>query len=268
MIKITPSNLPESTQRHLEEQQAKITAKGSYAEKVSEGKKLWANKSSAHFAKGKHIRSALEKCCTGRMRCQYCEDSVADEIEHIYPKDLYPEFAFSWNNYVYSCGICNSTYKGSQFSVFDANNNAVDITRPPKRRVEQPVAGRPLFIDIRNEDPFDFFNLDFTTGIFTSKSDIDSQEYKRAMYTIKILQLNRDILTSGRKCAYRVFLHEIKAYTQGPESGVESNNFKTLKETIILSSHMTVWNMMKTNANDVQELKAIFDDYPELLNIS
>lgn len=37
------------------------------------------------------VKESLTKMCSGARRCVYCEDSVGDEVEHIYPKSLYPQ---------------------------------------------------------------------------------------------------------------------------------------------------------------------------------
>ena len=53
-------------------------------------------------------------CAPGARRCGYCEDSDGDEIEHIKPRDLYPEKTFAWENYLLACGQCNRS-KSSRF---------------------------------------------------------------------------------------------------------------------------------------------------------
>lgn len=42
--------------------------------------------------------------------CSYCERYIACgiHIEHKKPKEEYPELKFSWNNFLLSCGNCNS----------------------------------------------------------------------------------------------------------------------------------------------------------------
>jgi len=54
------------------------------------------------------IKIKLLEISPGIERCVYCEDSKCDEVEHIYPKDLYPQYCFVWSNYVYACGTCNA----------------------------------------------------------------------------------------------------------------------------------------------------------------
>ena len=54
----------------------------------------------------------------------YCEDSVADEVEHFRPKDLYPDVVFAWRNYLYACGQCNGG-KNNRFSIVRAGHRRI-----------------------------------------------------------------------------------------------------------------------------------------------
>lgn len=52
-------------------------------------------------------------------KCAYCEaptDTVAHgDVEHFRPKSVYWWLALCFDNYLYSCQICNQTYKGDNF---------------------------------------------------------------------------------------------------------------------------------------------------------
>src|ERR1700691_3879898 len=87
-----------------------------------------------------HVRHTLTLMCAGAKRCMYCEDSAADEVEHHRPKNLYPEYVFAWENYLYACGPCNGPKK-NRFAVFAADGSIVDVTRGHNRPVSPPVAG-------------------------------------------------------------------------------------------------------------------------------
>lgn len=52
--------------------------------------------------------------------CSYCERklSVSLAVEHIQPKDLYPERRLEWDNFLLACSNCNSI-KGAQDIVLD-----------------------------------------------------------------------------------------------------------------------------------------------------
>ena len=116
MLRMNSASLGSATAKYLSDKQSDIDKVTTYAGQVSKGKQLWKSKNRTHF---RRVRDKLESLCVGKRRCNYCEDSVADEVEHIKPKDLYPEFVFVWDNYLFACGNCNGP-KSSRFAVFDA----------------------------------------------------------------------------------------------------------------------------------------------------
>lgn len=75
-------------------------------------------------------------------KCVYCEDIVARDVEHYYPKSRYPERMFRWDNLLLACKNCN-TDKGQRFPLLD---------------------GQPLLIDPCAEDPALFLQWDLSTG--------------------------------------------------------------------------------------------------------
>lgn len=83
----------------------------------AEAERLWNQKASGTFDA---VRTTLETMAAGRARCMYCEDDRGTDIEHFYPKAMYPHRAFSWGNYLLACGHCNSNLKRERFPL-DAN---------------------------------------------------------------------------------------------------------------------------------------------------
>ena len=118
MLKISHSVLTNSAVRVLGELHNKVNRVASYEEKVAVAHDLWMTKRSTKEQRNafKDIRTALEQMCVGFARCTYCEDSLADEIEHIKPKSLFPDLTFSWNNYCFACGPCNGP-KSNRYGV-------------------------------------------------------------------------------------------------------------------------------------------------------
>lgn len=52
------------------------------------------------------------------LLCCYCEKKITTDnwhIEHIKPKNTYPDNSFDWNNFLPSCDQCNSNYKKTQY---------------------------------------------------------------------------------------------------------------------------------------------------------
>ena len=75
-------------------------------------------------------------------KCAYCEaptDAVAHgDVEHFRPKSIYWWLAYCFDNYAFSCQICNQTYKGDQFPVSGVAMEAGD-TAVPARLTPDPV---------------------------------------------------------------------------------------------------------------------------------
>jgi hypothetical protein len=129
MILLPDIALAEEAAAELRALQAEVDAAGSYADQVAEGKRLFELRNRRGNAIFDEVKRTLERMCAGARRCAYCEDSAADEVEHVRPKDLYPQVVFAWRNYVYACGPCNGP-KGSHFAVLGADGvTAVEVSR-------------------------------------------------------------------------------------------------------------------------------------------
>src|SRR5438132_9320325 len=129
MLRLPDIPLPPSTQRQLTKYQNQINLKVDYAERVAAAKDRFAVYNTKDNPTFKSVKQVLTTLCSGARRCMYCEDSYADEVEHFKPKDLYPEAAFVWENYLYACGPCNGP-KNNQFAVFSRSTGRFkDITR-------------------------------------------------------------------------------------------------------------------------------------------
>lgn len=145
---------------------------------------LWKQRGNKAF---QEIRSTLESSCSGRVRCMYCEDSEATDIEHFYPKATYPARSFRWDNYLLACSNCNSNYKRSQFPVDNM--------------------GLPLLINPMDEDPMDHLDLSLTTGKFVPATD-------KGKESIKVFGLDRQVLEVGRRDAWSVFCALVYRYSE------------------------------------------------------
>jgi uncharacterized protein (TIGR02646 family) len=220
---------------------------------------------SATFRK---VRSTLAKMCSGGRRCGYCEDSAADEVEHIKPKDLYPEAVFVWENYLYACGPCNGP-KNSQFAVYSARSGTlVDVTRKRRAPIVPPEPGEVVLIDPRREDPLRFIELDLIdTFYFVPNGRIGTKEYERADYTIKVLRLNsRDLLPVARKEAYGSYRARLSEYIQMQQRNAPEAKRVKLINALKRMGHPAVWAQMKLQADMIEELRVLFKQAPEALD--
>ena len=183
--------------------QAAVDRAGDYAARTEAAKAKWqaTKKDGAPFVE---VKTALEAMCSGHRRCAYCEDSVADEIEHFRPKDIYPEAVFHWENYLYACGPCNGP-KNNHFAVIEADGDEVtDVTRARGAAIVPPPPGEPALLDPRVDDPLEYLFLDIVdTFTFRPRPRLPARKTARAMYTIETLHLNdRPYLPEGRRRTY------------------------------------------------------------------
>jgi hypothetical protein len=210
VIALGNSNLSAPVASRLHQLQTIVDGAGDYAARVSRAKSAWDGRPVTPF---QEVREKLAHMCSGNRRCAYCEDSFADEIEHMRPKDLYPEEVFEWTNFLLACGPCNGP-KNNKFAVIPPGVPLTHVSRKPKAQVVPPPTGRFALIDPRLEDPVKFLYLDFETFRYVpNSSDKHSEDWIRADYTIRILRLNeRDDLVRGRRSALDGFSGRLREW--------------------------------------------------------
>ena len=290
MLRLNSKNLTQVSLNHLALQQGKVDILATFEEKAKKASSLWDGKSSAQFGK---IRTILKEMCVAVEICVYCENNEATDIEHIYPKKLYPEKAFTWENYVLACGKCNSHHKSDKFKIFPLQNTAdtEDVT-PPRGTYRQPANDDALFINQRADNPLDFLELDLLnrTFIFTEKFPEGTREYHRAFYTIELLGLNtRGALIAARKNAARFFIGRLEKYVNAKKSADfqelkdavddfgtidETANFaqeknkilESIKNDILENSHPTVWKELIRQRVNLPKTHRLLNDAPEAVN--
>jgi uncharacterized protein (TIGR02646 family) len=235
------------------------------------------------------------RMCNGVEMCVYCETNEATDIEHIRPKSLFPEDAFSWINYVPSCKNCNTTFKSDKAAIFNPQNsiNVIDITpqRVASTRIK-PVNNDTLFINPRIDNPNRLILLDLVgkTFYYLPKKEEGTRDFLRAEYTINtVLKLNdRAALVEGRKSAFRDFQNLLKNYiaageatshaalelATGDDPQVDFNNSlqkeitriqSHIKKAIETHSQPTVWLEMKRQRAKLPRTNALFNQLPVAL---
>jgi hypothetical protein len=189
MIGIARISLSAAVQTELETLQAGIDKLPSFSERVGAADQQFKSINRIGSTTFDEIKGVLTTMCAGARRCMYCEDSVADEVEHIKPKTLYPEAVFVWLNYLYACGPCNGP-KNSNFAVYSASTGRhTDVTRRRNAAIVPPAPGPPVLIDPGLEDPLDFMMLDLAgTFFFVERGSKRSIQHKRAKYTLELLK--------------------------------------------------------------------------------
>ena len=267
MIRLPDVPLPAETRRELERLQTKIDSVVVYADRVAEAKRTFSVNNRRDNATFRVVRRKLTEMCSGARRCGYCEDSAADEVEHIKPKDLYPEETFRWDNYLYACGPCNGP-KNNRFAVFESATGAyVGVSRKRGETVKAPVNGEMVLISPRREDPLAYMELDLIdTFFFLPTADEGSTDHQRATYTIEVLRLNdRDLLLQARAEAYGSYRARLYEYIKKRDSGASSDQLRTLTQALQCMQHPTVWREIKRQRESIPELSRLFAQAPEAL---
>lgn len=117
------------------------------------------------------VVDTLQSMMGARQRCMYCVDSHGSDIEHYWPKAIYPNRAFSWPNMLLCCTECGRL-KGDSFPLTETN--------------------QPILVDPSAEDPWEYLDFDPDTGNLTARFDaVRGLPSSRGEATVRILHLDR-----------------------------------------------------------------------------
>jgi len=295
MLKIISSTISPTTQTHLNNQQADIDGQVSYKEQVKRAATLWNGKegSISKRAAFLEIKAKLTDNAIGKHYCGYCEHNEHSDIEHIYPKGLYPNKAFVWENYMWACKKCNSGLKLDKFKIFNSlgSSNIQDITPPHNPRTYiQPLNEDSVFINPRVDDPLDFLFLDLKSGVLVTHPSLTvTRDIERANYTLELLEIDaREGLLEARTVARKRFISSLKRYIIAKNANsfaeleecmeelqpveflnsLEFEKTKTclsIQKDITTRNHPTVWKEMQRQVLSFSKLNQLFLQAPEAL---
>ena len=128
--------------------------------------------------------------------CWYCErncgadapvGSAAPTVDHFQPLSRFPELAYAWSNWVFSCLTCNQN-KGNRW---------------PETGYVDPCAA------VVAERPEQYFEFD--AGDIIPKSGLAPAAQRKAWATIDALRLNNRVFRAYRQQKLAQFLKELKA---------------------------------------------------------
>lgn len=265
MLHLKDKPLTEAAINLLNQYQNAINVKTAFEDKVTEGKKLFSQYNKNTNKAFKVVRENLASMSGGTIRCNYCEDSNANQVEHIYPKNYYPEKCFSWSNYCYACGPCNQP-KSDHFAIFETSSGIEKRLTDLNKKVPPP-AGTALLIDPRVESPMDFLFLDTkdTFKFVPFKESINDR--RRASYTIEILGLNsRSHLVRARKIAFDNYKSRLFEYVTKKEAGEKLEILEPLVLSLKSEHHQTVWYEMIRQRMLHTEINDLFNRAPEAIS--
>lgn len=249
--------------------QAAVDACATYPERVHAAEAHWNSRRNNKSIQ--IMRAMLLAMCSGLGRCMYCEDSRANDIEHIRPKALYPSLVFAWLNFLYACADCNRS-KGARFKVMLPDGRVLDVGRrrgmapPDELTADDPLfLGEPLLIDPRSEDPLDFLRLDLDTGVFEEMHKTGLR-HDRATFTIELLGLNeREHLVEARQVSYHAAESLLRDYARLRRDSAGPEAMDPKRQAILRQSHRTVWVEMKRQRETLPRLRSLFNEAPEAL---
>jgi uncharacterized protein (TIGR02646 family) len=287
MIQIHDKPLSNNTIQILSNLQASIDTLPTFKEKADKAQSLWGTKGNAA---GKNafveIKDILTSMCIYVEVCNYCEQSEANDIEHIHPKSFFPHVTFVWDNYLLACKQCNSGLKLDKCFVMDNEGNLITTERG-----EEPLYKVIAFINPRSEDPNDFMYLNMETYKFDVFPWVIGKKRNQALSTIEILQLNeRATLIKARKSAKGHYYNQLERLcrilkTTSKEDLEDVLNpaddkfdftksldelkieiTESYKKYIQTYQHPSVWHSIKVIEKEREPWKEIFNQIPDAIN--
>ncbi|MCK1452966.1 hypothetical protein IVB36_19195 [Bradyrhizobium sp. 35] len=239
MITLDDVPISPGAQTRLAAWQAEINTLRSYRARVAEAASKFSTRNNRRNKTFQEVRAALERMCCGAKRCCYCEDSAADEVEHIAPKTLFPERVFDWTNYIYACGPCNGP-KNNRYSYITPLGETKEFVRTRGGRLVAPPGGCDALIDPRREDPLNFMQLDLSGTFCFVPIGTDPILVRRAVWTIEVLDLNKPTLTRARSCACFNYMNALRFYAGQKLANVPVAELEQTKVMVLSQPHPTV----------------------------
>lgn len=265
MLGIPQVACPSIARSHLTAVQAEIDIVADFDERVNYTNTCWSGrKNNVAF---EAIKQALDAIRPGSFYCCYCETNTTCPIEHVRPKSLYPEYAFVWENYLPVCSRCNSEEKSDKWAIFDSSGIFQDLTPPKGRNLPPRIApqtGTPVFLDLRQEDPFLLIVLDFADFRLRPVPGLITRDRERVNYTVEtVLNLNDYDLCKARNTGYGNIRHEFDEYLKRRDRSNPTIETRAQQHFRDLQ-HPTVWKEMKRQSSH-PAFAHLFQQAPEAL---
>jgi uncharacterized protein (TIGR02646 family) len=276
MLQIFDTLLPQGISDVLDELQTEVDGEPDYPSRVSKAAALWKGKSNKvrHKQAFLSVREELIKISYGIGRCAYCEDSAADEIEHLWPKSLFPQRSFRWSNYAFACGPCNGP-KNNRFAIVEHDGTIDEFIRKRGDPIVAPRNGLPGLIDPRAENPMKLLELDLggrtpggvdlkPTFMIEPTFNLGPRDTARAMFTIDVLGLNRELVRRSRGNAFRSFRALISEYVRMKDNGATVEELDEFRLGVLEMPHLTVFEEIRRQRSFLPEINALLYRAPEI----
>jgi len=143
-----------------------------------------------------------------RAKCAYCEQVAAKDIEHFWPKTLYPAGMFAWDNFLRGCKNCNNA-KRDRFPI--------------------DGQGKNLLLDPNEDEPLDHFVWDGKTG--AAGVVPDPLQAERGLTTIDLFQLNQEPIREERRLKHLIVLYLLARVVE--EDPIDLETRERLREELL-----------------------------------
>ncbi len=160
-------DLPPKTAKALDRRNTSVGKKVDFNPAV-DATSIWEDSRDTAYMKS--VVKVLRTMSEPLHRCMYCGDSHGTDIEHFWPKSMYPGKMFEWLNLLLCCTECGRI-KGIQF----------------------PLSGnKPLLINPTVDDPWKHLDFDPATGNITAQYRLSTNDYDaQGDRTVECLHLDR-----------------------------------------------------------------------------
>ncbi|MEZ6056156.1 MAG: hypothetical protein R3C01_05585 [Planctomycetaceae bacterium] len=193
-LKKRPS-LPATSIKKLAEKTAQIVVDSDPKGKADS---IYSSARSSNPQWFQEVVNALRTMSGAGERCMFCSGSESSDVEHFQPKSIFPHLAMTWDNFLWSCTICNR-FKSNRF--------------PPD------TEPGPKLINPCEENVWDFFYVDEFGNLSprwrTDLNDLDP----RAVKTQEILKLDRQALQESRQLRLRELKQQVRDAVQLYQQG-------------------------------------------------
>ena len=206
---IPPSSLTDPAER----KKKSLELQAEHAAAQAEGRPMKFKKSIYGSAA---VKNVLRQISHGK--CGYCDQRVAGiyygDVEHFRPKSKYWWLAYTWENLLYACEICNRVYKKTRFPIKgrEASGPGSDLDGED-----------PLFINPLDEDPELYIAYD-ADGEGASIVPKNQESKERVEACRKYYGINRETLLNSR----RLVLKHLKVYYALYSDPEATNNQKDI----------------------------------------
>lgn len=196
-------------------------------------------------------------------KCAYCEANTHvaahGDVEHYRPKSVYWWLAYTYDNYLYACQICNQTYKSDNFPIGAAakfaspkvlathsdliiQNLSGKISPDPvdiqtnftlEQYLKAHKKEKPFLLNPYFDDPTQYFAYEFDDTLEEVKIVANKVAHKKYVdASEKFYGINRIELKNVRYSIFSKFRAFKMAYTQLPEGPVKKEVKKQIDDML------------------------------------